>query len=228
MSIRVLLLASFVVLSGCKWFGKDPDPPVGQEPPPPPAVTAPGITTQPGPVNASTGQTATFSVTASGTAPITYQWRRDGIDIVDRVTGECRKTHLFCAVLPFSSYTFGEFAWTQNLASFIESHERMWAFFGFTLSSVTAAFRVPRPDIVIASSPPLVTAIPGWIVARLRRPTVPYIFEIRDLWPESAVSTGVILSTSIETWWKPSPCLAKKRSRKPGPAPTFGAMSSTL
>ncbi|HWA72269.1 MAG TPA: IS21 family transposase [Polyangiaceae bacterium] len=54
----------------------------------------------------------------------------DGIDIVDRVTGECRKTHLFCAVLPFSSYTFGEFAWTQNLASFIESHERMWAFFG--------------------------------------------------------------------------------------------------
>ncbi|MEY2929715.1 MAG: hypothetical protein RL033_464 [Pseudomonadota bacterium] len=54
----------------------------------------------------------------------------DGIDIVDRVTGECRKTHLFCAVLPFSSYTFGEFAWSQNLASFIESHERMWAFFG--------------------------------------------------------------------------------------------------
>ena len=54
----------------------------------------------------------------------------DGIAIVDRVTGECRKTHLFCAVLPFSSYTFGEFTWSQNLASFIESHERMWAFFG--------------------------------------------------------------------------------------------------
>jgi len=35
-----------------------------------------------------------------------------------------------CAVLPFSSYTFGEFAWSQNLASFIGSHERMWAFFG--------------------------------------------------------------------------------------------------
>ena len=54
----------------------------------------------------------------------------DGIEIVDRVTGECRKTHLFCAVLPFSSYTFGEFVWSQNLPSFIESHERMWAFFG--------------------------------------------------------------------------------------------------
>ena len=54
----------------------------------------------------------------------------DGIDVVDRTNGECRKTHLFCAVLPFSSYTFGEFTWSQNLASFIESHERMWAFFG--------------------------------------------------------------------------------------------------
>jgi transposase len=54
----------------------------------------------------------------------------DGIDVVDRVSGECRKTHLFCGVLPFSSYAFGEFTWSQNLASFIESHERMWAFFG--------------------------------------------------------------------------------------------------
>lgn len=54
----------------------------------------------------------------------------DGISVVDGATGECRKTHLFCAVLPFSSYTYGEFSWSQNLASFIGSHERMWAYFG--------------------------------------------------------------------------------------------------
>lgn len=54
----------------------------------------------------------------------------DGISVVDRTTGECKKTHLFCGVLPFSSYTFGEFAWSQKLPSFIASHERMWAFFG--------------------------------------------------------------------------------------------------
>jgi transposase len=33
----------------------------------------------------------------------------DGIGIVDATTGEVRKTHLFCGVLPFSSYAFGEF-----------------------------------------------------------------------------------------------------------------------
>jgi transposase len=54
----------------------------------------------------------------------------DGIAIVDRATGEVKKTHLFCGVLPFSSYAFGEFAWSQKLPSFIASHERMWAFFG--------------------------------------------------------------------------------------------------
>jgi transposase len=54
----------------------------------------------------------------------------DGIAVVDRTTGEVQRTHLFCAVLPFSSYTYGEFAFSQKLSSFIESHERMWAFFG--------------------------------------------------------------------------------------------------
>src|SRR5262249_18828259 len=76
---------------------------------------------------------------------------------------------------------------------------RMWAFFGFTLSSVTAALRVERPDIVIATSPPLVTAIPGCIAARVRHRAVPYIFEIRDLWPESTVSTGCMLPSSMLT-----------------------------
>ncbi|MGD0294797.1 MAG: glycosyltransferase family 4 protein [Terracidiphilus sp.] len=76
---------------------------------------------------------------------------------------------------------------------------RMWAFVGFTLSASTAALRVPQPDIVIATSPPLVAAIPGWIAARLSRHPVPWIFEVRDLWPESAVTTGVLRAGSLLT-----------------------------
>src|SRR5580693_5306626 len=45
---------------------------------------------------------------------------------------------------------------------------RMWAFLGFTFSASSAALRMPRPDVVIATSPPLVAAIPGWIAARAR------------------------------------------------------------
>ncbi len=75
---------------------------------------------------------------------------------------------------------------------------RMWAFFAFTFSAATAVLRAGRPDVVIATSPPLVTSIPGWIAARLLR-QVPLIFEIRDLWPESAVTTGVLSQNGLLT-----------------------------
>src|SRR5690606_14513569 len=69
----------------------------------------------------------------------------DGIAIVDRATGERRKTHLFCGVLPFSSFAFAEFVERQKLASFIESHERMWAA-GPTRGGGRRSRTGPRPE----------------------------------------------------------------------------------
>ena len=54
----------------------------------------------------------------------------DGIDIVCPTTGVVSKTQLFVGVLPFSQKVFAEFSDSQKLPSFIESHERMWTFFG--------------------------------------------------------------------------------------------------
>ena len=76
---------------------------------------------------------------------------------------------------------------------------RMWAFAGFTLSAASAAFQIERPDVVIATSPPLIAVLPGWVLARARRQRAPWIFEIRDLWPESAVTTGVLREGSALT-----------------------------
>ena len=45
------------------------------------ANQAPSITQQPANQTASAGQSATFSVAASGTAPLAYQWQRGGVDI---------------------------------------------------------------------------------------------------------------------------------------------------
>lgn len=75
---------------------------------------------------------------------------------------------------------------------------RMWAFFAFTLSSATAAMLVERPDVVISTSPPLTVAIPGWLLSRVRF-RIPWVFEVRDLWPESAVTTGVLRNGSFLT-----------------------------
>lgn len=54
----------------------------------------------------------------------------DGVSTVDPKTGEATKAQFFCGVLPFSSYTFGEFVSDQKLPTFIESRERMWSYFG--------------------------------------------------------------------------------------------------
>jgi hypothetical protein len=45
------------------------------------AAVPPSITTQPADVTVRVGRTARFTVTATGTTPLTYQWKKDGVDI---------------------------------------------------------------------------------------------------------------------------------------------------
>ncbi|MBK5283685.1 MAG: glycosyltransferase family 4 protein [Nitrospiraceae bacterium] len=45
---------------------------------------------------------------------------------------------------------------------------------------------VPRPDVIIGSSPHLFAALAGWILAKRHR--VPFVLEVRDLWPKSLES----------------------------------------
>ena len=60
--------------------GTTPTPPP-PPPPPPPPVTAPSITSQPVSASVAADEEVVFSVTASGDAPLAYQWKRDGADI---------------------------------------------------------------------------------------------------------------------------------------------------
>lgn len=56
----------------------------------------------------------------------------DGIEIIDPVTGELRKTELFVGVLCHSRYAFAEFTWSQSSADFLQSHVNMFNLFGGT------------------------------------------------------------------------------------------------
>jgi len=46
------------------------------------SATAPTISTQPGNVSIVSGNTATFTVSAGGTAPLTYQWQKNGTAVM--------------------------------------------------------------------------------------------------------------------------------------------------
>lgn len=76
---------------------------------------------------------------------------------------------------------------------------RVWAFAGFTISSLYASIRAENPDVIITTSPPLTVAITGWALRRFRFPKAKWVFEVRDLWPESAVTTGVLSGKSLLT-----------------------------
>lgn len=69
---------------------------------------------------------------------------------------------------------------------------RLWGYFSFMFSSLWAGmFKVKgKFDVVIVTSPPLFVGISGYFISRFIK--APTVFEIRDLWPESAIDTGVL------------------------------------
>ena len=67
---------------------------------------------------------------------------------------------------------------------------RLFNYFSFAFSSCINSFSIKNIDIIIASSPPLSVAIIGAIIAKKKR--IPLILDLRDIWPEAAVSTGYI------------------------------------
>lgn len=79
-------------------------------------------------------------------------------------------------------------------ASFIG---RMWGYFSFVFSSVYAGWFKTKGkfDIIIVTSPPLFVGITAYLLSKTKR--IPFIFEIRDLWPESAIDTGVLKSNLL-------------------------------
>jgi len=74
---------------------------------------------------------------------------------------------------------------------------RLWAYFSFVFSSIYAGLFITKGnyDIIIVTSPPLFVGITGYLLSRINR--IPYVFEIRDLWPESAIDTGVLKNKLI-------------------------------
>jgi glycosyltransferase involved in cell wall biosynthesis len=73
---------------------------------------------------------------------------------------------------------------------------RFWAYLSFFFSSMCGGLlKITRPDVIIATSPPLTVAPTMWLLSRCYG--CASVFEVRDLWPESAIDTGVLKSKPI-------------------------------
>ncbi len=66
-------------------------------------------------------------------------------------------------------------------------------------AALVGALRARGPfDVVYATSPPLFVGAAGLALHRLKR--APFVFEVRDLWPESAVALGELRSPRAIAW----------------------------
>ena len=67
---------------------------------------------------------------------------------------------------------------------------RIVSFVGFMFSAVWASLKVKDADLVMGTSPPIFQAFAAWVAAFLLRK--PFLFEVRDLWPQFAIDMQVI------------------------------------
>jgi glycosyltransferase involved in cell wall biosynthesis len=68
--------------------------------------------------------------------------------------------------------------------------KRVWAFLDFVKKSKSLLTKLKQPDLLYISSTPLTIGLLGlWAKNKL---AIPYIFEVRDLWPKAPIQVGAI------------------------------------
>lgn len=79
---------------------------------------------------------------------------------------------------------------------------RLMNYLSFTLSSVLfGAPKIEKQDVVITESPPLFLGYSGYLISKRKR--AKFVFNVSDLWPESAVKLGVLhnkILIKMSTW----------------------------
>jgi hypothetical protein len=66
-------------------------------------------------------------------------------------------------------------------------------YMSFMVSATIASVFIRRPDIIVATSPQFFTPCAAWVISLFKRR--PFVFELRDLWPDSIVAVGAMKET---------------------------------
>ncbi len=90
--------------------------------------------------------------------------------------------------------------------SYITANEgfakRILDYVSYMVSAILASPFVRKPDLVIGTSPQFFTACAAYVVSRMkhvvsRMKRVPYVFELRDIWPESVKAVGAMGDSAV-------------------------------
>ena len=76
--------------------------------------------------------------------------------------------------------------------------QRMLKFYQFAWSACRVGKQLPAPDVVFATHTPLTIGLAGLTLGQHFK--VPFVFEVRDLWPEALINVGA-LKNPLVIWW---------------------------
>ena len=86
--------------------------------------------------------------------------------------------------------------------SYITANEgfvkRVLDYTSYMLTAFIASLFVRRVDIVVGTSPQFFTAVAAWAVGAAKR--IPFVFELRDIWPESIKAVGAMKESAAIRW----------------------------
>lgn len=85
-----------------------------------------------------------------------------------------------------------------NLGTGLSGWRRMLKFYEFARAASQAGRGLTKPDVVFATHTPLQVGLAGAALSDHFR--VPFVFEVRDLWPEALVNVGA-LGNPLAIWW---------------------------
>ncbi|MDJ0696055.1 glycosyltransferase family 4 protein [Mastigocoleus sp. MO_188.B34] len=94
------------------------------------------------------------------------------------------------------NYSGVDFIWLKTTNYKGNDGKRVKSMLDYSIKALLQSLKLKnKPDIVIASSPHLLTGLTGFLLSAYKR--IPLLLEIRDLWPSSLVDLGAIKANSL-------------------------------
>lgn len=89
------------------------------------------------------------------------------------------------------------FLWVRTTPYSGNDRRRALNMLSYAVAAIRVQRRLPRPDVVVGSSVHPAAVAAACLIGGLRR--APFVFEVRDLWPQSLVDMGALKENGVTT-----------------------------
>jgi glycosyltransferase involved in cell wall biosynthesis len=88
-----------------------------------------------------------------------------------------------------------KFVWLKTTSYKKNNYKRILNMFSYLFRMLTVAHKFPKPEVIIGSSVHPFAVIAAWLLSKKYK--AKFIFEVRDLWPQTPIDMGVIKPNGI-------------------------------